>query len=65
MCTTRISLGLIIKAHMLLSSCRGLIYGGPVIALGLTGKSVRCQVRANVTYSEDKSQFVSETGSSL
>ena len=39
MCETRISLGLMINAGMLLSSSRRLIFGGPVIALGLTGNS--------------------------
>ena len=38
-CVTRISLGSIINAGMLASS-RRLIFGGPVIALGLTGKSL-------------------------
>ena len=37
---TRISLGLMINAGMLLASSRRLIFGGPVIALGLTGKSL-------------------------
>ena len=36
----RISLGLIHNAGMLLASNRKLIFGGPVIALGLTGKSL-------------------------
>ena len=40
LCLTRISLGLIINACMLLASSRSLIFGGPVIALGLTGKSL-------------------------
>ena len=43
-----------IYAGMLLASSRRLIFGGPMIALGLTGKS---QVRANETYSEAKCQF--------
>ena len=55
-CVTRISLGLMINACMLLSSSRRLIVDGLVIALGLTGKFVRCQVRANETYSEAKRQ---------
>ena len=38
-CATRISLGLMINAVMLLASSRRLIFGGPVIALGLTGKN--------------------------
>ena len=40
MCATRISLGLMINAGMLLASRRMLIFGGPVIALGLTGNSL-------------------------
>ena len=39
-CATRISLSLMINAGMLLASSRKLIFGGPVIALGLTGKSL-------------------------
>ena len=39
-CVTRISLGLMINAGMILASSRRLIFGGPVIALGLTGKSL-------------------------
>ena len=39
-CVTRLSLGLMINAGMLLASSRRLIFGGPVIALGLTGKSL-------------------------
>ena len=37
---TNISLGLMINAGMLLASSRTLIFGGPVIALLLTGKSL-------------------------
>ena len=37
---TRTSLGLMINAGMLLASSRRLIFGGPVIDLGLTGKSL-------------------------
>ena len=37
---TRISLGLMIDAGMLLASSKRLIFSGPVIALGLTGKSL-------------------------
>ena len=37
-CTTMISHGLMINAGMLLASSRRLIFGGPMIALGLTGK---------------------------
>ena len=36
----RISLGLMINAGMLLASSRKLIFGGPMIARGLTGKSL-------------------------
>ena len=39
-CVTRINLGLMINAGMLLASNKRLIFGGPVIALGLTGKSL-------------------------
>ena len=39
-CITMISLGLIISAGILLASSRRLIFGEPVIALGLTGKSL-------------------------
>ena len=39
-CVTRIILGLMINAGMILASSRRLIFGGPVIALGLTGKSL-------------------------
>ena len=45
-CITRISFGLMINAGVLLASSRRLIFGGPMIALGLTGKFVHCQVRA-------------------
>ena len=38
MCVTRISLGLMINADVLSTSSRRLIFGGPVIALGLIGK---------------------------
>ena len=37
---TRISLGLIINAGMPLASSRRLVFDGPVIARGLTGKSL-------------------------
>ena len=58
MCVTRISLGLMINAGMLLASSRRLIFGGPVIALRLIGKRLsHYQVRANETYSEAKRQF--------
>ena len=47
-----------INAGMLLASSRRLIFGGPVIALVLTGRDLfRCQVRTNETYSEAKRQF--------
>ena len=39
-CVTRINLSLIIDASMLLASSKRLIFGGPVIALELTGKSL-------------------------
>ena len=39
-CATRINLGLMISAGMLLTLSRRLIFGGLVIALGLTGKSL-------------------------
>ena len=39
-CSTRISLGLMIDAGVLLASSRRLIFGVPVIALELTGKSM-------------------------
>ena len=37
---TRINLGLMVNAGMLLASGRRLIFGGPVITLGLIGKSL-------------------------
>ena len=46
-CGTRISLGLMINTDMLLASSRRLIFGGPVIALWLTLKSlsaVKCEL---------------------
>ena len=39
-CETRVHLGFIINAGMLLASSTRLIFGGPVITLGLTGKSL-------------------------
>ena len=39
-CATRINLSLMINAGMLLASCRRLIFGAPVITLGLIGKSL-------------------------
>ena len=47
MCVTRISLGLMIIAGILLASSRRLIFGGPVIALGFV-----CPL-----YSKAKRQF--------
>ena len=38
-CVTRICVGLMINASILLASSRRLMFGGPVIALGLTWKS--------------------------
>ena len=38
-CAARISLGLIISEGALVASSRRLIFGGPVIASGFTGKS--------------------------
>ena len=40
MSVTRIYLGFMINAGMLLASSRRLIFGGPVIALGIIGKSL-------------------------
>ena len=61
-CVTRINLGLMINAAMLLASSRRFIFGGPLIALGLTGiEFVSYQVRANETYSEAKRQFSDRT----
>ena len=58
MCVTRISLGLMINEGMLLASSRRLIFGGPVIALGLMFEEfARCHERANETYSEAKRPF--------
>ena len=56
-CSTRVSLGLMINADVLFVSSSRLIVGGSVIALGLTGKSFRCQVRDNETYSVAKGQI--------
>ena len=53
-CETRISLGLMINAGMLLASSRRLIFDGPVINWN---EFVRCQVRTNETYSDAKRQF--------
>ena len=47
MYATRISHGLMIAAGMVLASSRRLIFGGPVIALGFTRKSlsaVKCEL---------------------
>ena len=46
-CVTRINLGLMINAEMLLAASRRLIFGGPVIGLALTLKSVfavKCEI---------------------
>ena len=40
MCVTKISIDLMINAVMLLASSRRLVFGRPVITLGLTGKSL-------------------------
>ena len=57
-CTTRLILGLMINAVVLLASSRRLILGGPAISLGLTGKNLATvKVGANETYSEAKRQF--------
>ena len=47
MCVTRISLGLMINAGMVLNSSRRLIFGGPVIVSVSWEEFVRCQVRDN------------------
>ena len=55
MCVTRINLGLMINAGMLLASSRRLIFAGPVIALKLTGKSlsaVKCEPTKPTQFSE-------------
>ena len=39
MCATRISSGVMVNAGMPLALSRRFIFDGPVIALGLTGKS--------------------------
>ena len=57
MCVTRINLGLMINAGMLLASSRRLIFGGLVITRVNWEEFVRCQVRANETNSEAKRQF--------
>ena len=57
MCVTRINIGLMINAGMLLASSRRLIFGGPVISRVNWEEFVRYQVRANETYSEAKRQF--------
>ena len=56
----RISLGSMIYANVLSTSSRRLIFGGPVIALGLIGKSF-FSVKSELMYSEAKHQLVSET----
>ena len=59
LCVTKISLSLIIIAGMLLASSRWLIFGGPLIALGLTGKSLSAVKGElyNETFSEIMRQF--------
>ena len=49
-CVTRIRLGLIFNTGVLLASSRRLNFGGPVIALWLTVKSLYDVVRVNETY---------------
>ena len=39
-CLTRIRVGLMFNAGMLLASSKRLIFGGPAIAFGLTGRSL-------------------------
>ena len=61
-CVTRINLGFMINAGMLLASSRRLIFGGPVIALWLIGKSWSAiKWELIETYSEAKRQLVIET----
>ena len=64
-CLTRISLGLMTNAGMLLASRRRLIFGGPVIALWLTGKSLFAVKWANETYSDAKRQFSDRNGADM
>ena len=40
LCVTKIRFVMVINADMLLASSRRLIFGGPVIVLGLSGKSL-------------------------
>ena len=56
---SRISPGLMTNAGVRLASSRWLIFGAPLITLGLivTNLSIHCQVRANKTYSEAERQF--------
>ena len=54
---TRISLGVMINAGMLLASSRILIFGGSMLSWVNWEEFVHCQVRANETYSEAKRQF--------
>ena len=53
---TMISLGSMINADVLSTSSRRLIFGGPMTALGLIGKSL-IAVKSELTYSEAKHQF--------
>ena len=63
MYTTRISLGFTINAVVLLASSRRLIFGGPVNFSRVNWKEfVRCQVRANGTYSEARRRFRVKNG---
>ena len=57
MCITRINLGLMINAGMLLASNKRFIFGGPVITWVNWEKFVCYQVRANETNLEAKRQF--------
>ena len=62
-CVTRISNGLMINAGMLLASSRRLIFGGPVIALGITGKSLSAVKRELMKHTRRPNvSLVTETG---
>ena len=61
-----ISLGLLINVGVLFASSTRLIFRGLVIAFGLNWEEfVRCQVRANETYSEAKRHFNDRNGDVL
>ena len=67
MSTTRIRISLTINPGVLLASITRLIFGGVVIALGLTDweEFVHCQMRDNDSYSgaeSGRASFLSETG---